>query len=142
MKDPIKLWKDIVYRFAEQSECQSRKTGAIVIKDSRLIGEGWNSPPKQAVVEHCLRCLDKCKSGTYLEKAICVHAEANAIANCAYHGVSLKDAIIVCTHKPCGECAKLIIGAGIGKVIYFEEYESDYAEYFFVKAGITFNLSE
>lgn len=125
MKNEDQLWLDVVRRFAQQSRCLSRQVGAILVKDCRLLAEGWNSPPKGSKPGQCKRCqTPKNTSGQGLEFAICCHAEANAIANAAYLGVVTKGAQLYCTTYPCAECAKLIVGAGITEVIYHHHYDA------------------
>ncbi len=137
MKNADALWRDLVHRFAKQSRCQSRQVGAILVKDSRLLAEGWNSPPRGSKAQDCPRCLSGPKPGKGLEFAICCHAEANAIANAAYSGVDLKEATIYCTTYPCAECAKLICGAGIIEVVYDHTYPSHLTDLIFESANIT-----
>jgi dCMP deaminase len=127
MKDPDRLWKDLCYRFAEQSRCKSRKVGAVIVKKDTLLAEGWNSAPSGAKTDDCPRA--KCQgapepTGSSLDQAICCHAEANAIASCAKRGIYIRGAQIYCTSMPCLECQKLIIGAGIVEVIYDVDYPS------------------
>jgi len=123
MKNPIKLWKDICYRFAQQSKCQSRQVGCVIAQGNHFLGQGYNSAPIGSNCEDCVRCNNKAAPGTQLDLAICAHAEANAIGYCAHYGVRTEDADIYCTTGPCLECAKLIIAAGIKNVYYFEKYE-------------------
>lgn len=122
MKDPLKLWTDICKRFAEQSTCRSRQVGCIIVKDSQLMSEGWNSPPKGSNIADCVRCNGTFNKGEKLELAQCAHAEANAIGYCARKGVSTEGAEIYCTHFCCKYCADLIIAAGITKIFYNETY--------------------
>lgn len=139
MKNPNKLWKDITYRFAEQSQCKSRKVGCIIVKDDFLLGEGWNSAPYGSTTEMCPRdkCNGKsCEAGKDLSQAVCAHAEANAIGNCASTGRSTKNATLYSSTKPCSECAKLIVAAKIRKVVFFEDYPSPLTERILENAGI------
>jgi dCMP deaminase len=140
MRNPEQLWYDIVRRFAKQSKCQSRAVGAILVKDDSMIAEGWNSAPCGSSTEQCPRgkCAGKEASGTNLEQAICTHAEANAIANCAKRGVSTDNAIIYTTCFPCAECAKLIVSAGIKEVIYDKAYPTDLSYIIFNQASINY----
>jgi dCMP deaminase len=123
MKDPAKLWNDVVIRFSKQSRCQRTHVGCIIVKDDFMIGEGWNSPPKNQVPQACERCKDpELKSGERLQDGVCVHAEANAIGHCAKHGRATQGADIYCTHFCCKYCADLIISAGIKNFYYLKEY--------------------
>lgn len=123
MKNPEKLWRDIAYRFAQQSKCKSRQVGAIIVtQDNHMIGQGYNGAPAGSDCGDCPRCYKKPESGTLLDRAICCHAEANAIAYAAKIGVSTKGCTLYSTLKPCLDCAKLIVGAGIDKVVYYSDY--------------------
>jgi dCMP deaminase len=139
MKDPQKLFKDLVFRFAEQSKCKSRQVGAIIVKDGHLVAEGWNGAPSGSTCEQCPR--PKCNgglqsSGAGLDQAICCHAEANAIGNCAKRGITTHGASLYCTTFPCAECSKLIVAAGISQVVYSVKYPSPLSELILINAGV------
>lgn len=141
MLNPEKLWFDIVHRFSAQSKCKSRKVGAVIVKNGNLIAEGWNSPPGLCTEHDCKRerCLSKdnaSTSGMNLDTAICVHAEANSIGNCAKRGVSTDGATIYVTHLPCLECSKLIISAGIKEVVYDQFYPSEASQFVLKKSDV------
>jgi len=142
MRDPNKLWRDITYRFAEQSKCRTRKVGCIIVsKDQRLIGQGYNGAPSGSSCDDCPRCNSSHvpKSGTALHKAICAHAEANAIGYAARKGIALDGCTLYCTTRPCSECAKLIVASGIRGVVYYEDYRQspDQVADIFAQAGVT-----
>ena len=140
MKDPQKLFKDLVYRFSHQSKCKSRQVGAILVSDEHTIGEGWNGAPKGSTCDECPRA--KCRgesnqpSGAGLDQAICAHAEANLIGNCAKRGIATDQALLYCTTFPCAECAKLIVAAGISQVVYSVKYPSPLSELILNNAGV------
>lgn len=141
MKNEMKLWEDIVKRFAEQSQCRSRKVSAILVKDGRLIAQGWNGAPRSCDESQCIRCNlrddgREINPGTSLELSICAHAEANCIANAASQGVSTKGSMMICSNEPCSECAKLIIAAEIKEVKYINPYPSEYATQMFENSQI------
>lgn len=141
MDNAIQLWIDLVKRFSKQSRCKSRQVGAIIVKDNFLIAEGWNSAPSGSTTKDCTRpnCTTKSgMSGACLQQAICVHAEANAIANCAKRGVSTDGASLFCSCLPCAECAKIIIGAGIKNVYYIDHYNSDLSVMMFKNAKVKY----
>lgn len=122
MKNPKQLWVDLCNRFAQQSQCRSRQVGCIIVHNDTLIAEGWNSPPSGSCVTECKRCNLKRESGTYLEEAICAHAEINAISHCARRGIALDGASLYCTHFCCKYCASAIVRAGIKHFYYINEY--------------------
>ena len=101
---------------ARLSTCNRLKVGAILTKDYRVISTGYNGTPSG--MPHCSHSVGEtggCKDA--------VHAEANSIAFAARLGGSgTMDSTLYVTHSPCMECAKLIINAGISRVVYGEEY--------------------
>ena len=140
MKNKNQFFKDIVLRISEQSECLSRKVGAIITIEDRIIAEGWNSPPKKCSTDDCVRCNSNNVSGTNLEKALCQHAEQGAIATAAYLGISIKGGVIYCTTKPCAQCAALIVHSGIKNVYYIQDYNSHYTDLIFQKGNIIYQM--
>jgi dCMP deaminase len=144
MKAPELLWSDLVKRFAEQSKCRSRRVGAILVdRDGHMFGQGFNGAPTGSCVTECQRCDDKMKeSGKDLARAICAHAEANAIAMAARNGRTTKWATLYCTTYPCAECAKAIVGAGITQVVYNEAYPSPLTDSIFKNAGVIVRMND
>ena len=129
-------WDTYFMNIAEQvklrSTCLSAKKGALLVRDKMILSTGYNGSPRG--IKHCIdggcqRCtsrhLGKMKSGVYQEPCICCHSEENAIALAAYNGVSTKDSIMYMTFTPCVVCAKMIINAGIKKVISKMNYPDD-----------------
>lgn len=100
--------------WAENSYCERRKVGAIIVKDQMIISDGYNGTP--AGFENV--CEDE--SGS--TKPYVLHAEANAITKVARSNNSSDNATLYVTASPCLECAKLIIQAGIRRVVYNELY--------------------
>lgn len=114
----------ITNEVASWSSCLHRNVGAVIVKDNRIISTGYNGAPKDVV-----SCKDKNKcerenieSGTHAEFCKGVHAEQNAIIQCARLGISCENATLYCTHKPCVICAKIIINAGIKRIVYWNDY--------------------
>jgi len=112
---------------ADRGTCSRAKVGAIITRNGRPISTGYNGAP--ARLDHCDHTVTfqpaiMMTRGMNLESGcqIAVHAEANAIAFAARHGVATEDAALYCTHEPCANCAKLIINAGITEVYYLEPY--------------------
>ena len=100
--------------WAENSYCNRRKVGALIGKDKMIISDGYNGTP--AGFENV------CEDENGLTKPYVLHAEANAITKIACSSNSSKGATMYVTTSPCIECAKLIIQAGIKRVIYSEKY--------------------
>ena len=105
---------------AQRSTCTRRAVGSIVVKDKRILSTGYNGAPSG--IRHCLEvgCLRESlniPSGERHELCRGIHAEQNAIIQAAYHGVSVKGAVVYCTNQPCSICARMIINNGIKKII-------------------------
>ena len=99
-----------------RSTCLRRQVGAVLALDGRVLSSGYNGVPSG---------LPHCTPQTCNETTPClltIHAEQNAIAFAARHGVRTSDSTLYSTASPCLECAKLIINAGIRAVYYAEEY--------------------
>lgn len=116
---------NIALAVAERSNCCKRKVGAILVKDRRIISTGYNGTPRgtQNCDEGgCARCAAGDTTGVDLDLCVCSHGEENAIVQAAYHGVSVKGSYIYTTLFPCPLCAKMIINAGVEKVVYLIDY--------------------
>lgn len=110
---------------AMRSNCMKRKVAAVIVKDRRIISTGYNGTPRGAKNCNdggCPRCNALADSGTQLGECLCSHAEENSIVQAAYHGISVRGATLYSTFSPCLICTKMIINAGIGKVVYSVEY--------------------
>ena len=109
---------------ASRSTCLRRQIGAVLVKDGHVLSTGYNGAARG--VPHCKKCArEGVPSGERHELCKAVHAEANTIAQAAMHGVNTKGATVYCTHKPCYMCAKLLINAGVKKVVYQEDYPDE-----------------
>jgi dCMP deaminase len=100
--------------WAENSYCERRKVGALIVKDKMIISDGYNGTP--AGFENI------CENDEGFTKPYVLHAEANAITKIARSNNNSNGATLYVTASPCIECAKLIIQAGIVRVVYGEEY--------------------
>ena len=124
---------------AERSTCLRRAVGAVLVKDKRILSTGYNGAP--ANLKHCLEvgCLREqmgIESGKMHELCRGIHAEQNAIIQAAYHGVSVKGAVVYCTNQPCSICARMIINAGIVKIYYQAGYADPLAQDLLAEAKI------
>jgi len=129
----------IAYQVATRSTCIRRKVGALLVRDKRILTTGYNGPPSG--LPHCtdVGCLrDKLGVPAGQRHELCrgLHAEQNALIQAAIYGVSVKGATLYCTHYPCSLCAKMLINAGVVKVVVAEEYPDELARQFFAEAGI------
>jgi dCMP deaminase len=136
-------WEDYFLQAADlvasRSTCLRRQVGAVLVRDERIIATGYNGAPRS--IAHCLEigCLREkmgIPSGQRYELCRGVHAEQNAIINAAYYGVSTKGAVLYCTNQPCLICARMIINAGIIKVVHRGNFIDDLALEFMQEAGI------
>lgn len=100
--------------WAENSYCQRRKVGALIVKDKMIISDGYNGTPSGFE--------NVCENEDGFTKPYVLHAEANAITKIARSGNNSDGATLYVTSSPCIECAKLIIQAGIKRVVYSEKY--------------------
>ena len=112
------MFTDIIKVLAQRSTCDTKRVGALLTRDNRIISTGYNGPPRGA--PHCdeVGC-QKDSEGACIRT---VHAEANVIAFAARYGISSEGTTLYTTTAPCFTCAKLIINAGIIEVCYIEEY--------------------
>lgn len=114
--------------WAENSYCQRRQVGAIVVKDKMIISDGYNGTPSGFENE--------CEDDNGLTKPYVLHAEANAITKLARSSNNSEGSTLYVTAAPCIECAKLIIQAGIRRVVYGERYRIDDGLRLLARAGI------
>ena len=125
---------------AQRSTCLRRKVGAIAVKDKRILATGYNGAPAgvKTCVERgeCMRKVRGIASGTQHELCYGIHAEQNAIIQAAKLGISIDGATLYCTHQPCVICAKMIVNAGIARVVYGEGYPDQFALEIFQEAGV------
>lgn len=124
---------------ASRSTCLRRQVGAVLVKNERIISTGYNGAPrglKHCLEIGCLREKEGIPSGQRYELCRGVHAEQNAIINAALYGVATEGAIIYCTNQPCIICARMIINAGITKVVHQGDFDDDLAVQFLMEAGI------
>lgn len=124
-----------------RSTCLSRKVGAVIVKEDNPISFGYNGPARG--MDHCADlggCIRRNKedyqSGKYLELCPASHAEQNAIAFAARHGISTVGATIYVNTFPCKDCMNSIINSGIKKVVYNSDYNSDLSLQIAQKCGI------
>lgn len=100
--------------WAENSYCRRRQVGALIVKEKMIISDGYNGTPSGFE--------NVCEDENGLTKPYVLHAEANAITKIARSGNNSDGAILYVTDAPCIECSKLIIQAGIRRVVYAKQY--------------------
>ena len=122
-----------------RSTCKRRNVGALVVRDKRILSTGYNGAPiglKHCIDAECLREKLNIASGERHELCRGLHAEQNAIIQAALHGASINGADIYSTHLPCSICIKMIINAGIKRVLYAEGYPDGLAMEMIDESGI------
>ena len=131
---------DIARQVAARSNCMKRQVAAVIVSDRRIISTGYNGTPrgvKNCNEGGCPRCNGFSESGKNLEECLCSHGEENAIVQASYHGIAIKDATLYTTYSPCLLCSKMIINAGIQRVVYNEAYPlNDTATRMLKEAGV------
>ena len=124
---------------AERSTCLRRHVGALLVKDKRIIATGYNGAPsgfKHCAEVGCLRSRMNIPSGERHELCRGLHAEQNAIIQAALYGQDTRNTTLYCTHKPCLLCAKMLINAGVKRVVIADDYPDQLAAEFLEQAGI------
>jgi dCMP deaminase len=124
---------------ASRSTCLRRHVGAVIVKDRMLLSTGYNDTPRglpNCGDGGCERCASDAPSGTGHDTCLCLHAEQNAIIQAAYHGVGIGGAVIYVTHQPCLVCAKMILNAGIRRVVFAGEYPDPLARRVLEDGGV------
>jgi dCMP deaminase len=130
---------DIVSLVAKRSTCLRRQVGAALVRDRRILSSGYNGAPsglRHCLEIGCLRERNNVPSGERHELCRGLHAEQNAIIQAALHGVSVKGATLYCTNHPCTICAKMIINAGIVRIVVGGDYRDPLAEEMLAEAAI------
>jgi len=130
---------EIALLVSRRSTCLRRQVGAVVAKDRNILSTGYNGAPAgitHCEVTGCLREKLNVPSGERHELCRGLHAEQNAIIQAAYHGTSIKDSTLYCTNLPCSICSKMIINAGIKKIVYKDGYMDELAEEMITESGI------
>ena len=125
---------------AKRSTCMRRSVGAVIVKDRHIIATGYNGAPRG--IAHCAErggCLRQklgVPSGERHELCMALHAEQNAIIQAATLGQSIEGATIYVTHQPCVICAKMIINAGIRRIVVKEGYPDKLSVEILAEAGL------
>lgn len=136
-------WDDYFMEMAhlasKRSTCIRRRVGAVAVRDNYLLATGYNGAPSG--LDHCDKtgCLrEKLNVPSGKQHEICrgVHAEQNVITQAASHGVSLRGATIYVTVSPCSICARMLINAGVSRIVCAKKYPDDMALTMLEQAGI------
>lgn len=132
---------EIAHVVAKRSTCLRRQVGAVLVSGRRILATGYNGAPRG--LAHCAE-----RGGCYREQLgvasgerqeICrgVHAEQNAVIQCAIHGVAIAgEVVLYSTTQPCVTCAKILINAGVRRIVYAGDYPDEFAVEMFKEAGV------
>ena len=112
-----KAYLKMAMEWAKLSYCERKKVGSLIVKDRMIISDGYNGTPSGFE--------NKCEDENGKTHWYVLHAEANALLKLASSTQSAKGATLYITLSPCKECTKLILQAGISKVVYIDEYSDD-----------------
>lgn len=132
-------FKQLTEVVATRSTCLRRSVGALIVRDKRILATGYNGAPSglpHCLDVGCLRDQMGVPSGERQELCRGLHAEQNAIIQASLHGISVKGGTIYVTLAPCVTCAKMIINAGIERVVYRDTYADALAMQMLAEAGV------
>lgn len=138
---PRPSWDEYFLRMAElaasRSTCPRRRVGAVLVKDHRVIATGYNGSLRGQ--PHCtdVGCL---MVGGHCKRT--VHAELNALLQCAFHGAPSRGALLFTTAFPCLDCAKALVQAGIARVVYRDPYPDPHSRDVLEGAGVRLDRLE
>lgn len=125
---------------------ENRKIGAVIVLNKRILTTGYNGAAAgvTSCVERgeCMRRKLNIPSGTRAEICYAVHAEQNAVVQAAKLGISIDGGTLYCTHQPCSICAKIIINAGIRRIVYEEGYPDEFSLELINEAGVALEKYE
>lgn len=129
----------VARQVSTRSTCLRRKVGAIIVRDKRILSTGYNGAPRglpHCADVGCLREAEDVPSGQRHELCRGLHAEMNAIIQAACYGASISGGVLYSTTQPCVLCAKMIINAGLTRVVIEETYPDKLAESMLADAKI------
>lgn len=130
---------DIALTVTRRASCLRRRVGALLVQDRRILATGYNGAPSglpHCAETGCLRQQLGVPSGERQELCRGLHAEQNAIIQAALHGVAVTGATLYCTLEPCIVCAKMLINAGVVRVVFLGNYPDRMAADFLSQAGV------
>lgn len=137
-----KKFMDEALKSEEKSDCIRRKVGCVIVRDNQVLVEGYNRPVggiKSCSEVGCIRNKYHIKAGEKREICRYICAEQIAVSEAARLGVSLNNSTIYVTYFPCSLCAKLLVNAGVKKIVYLRDYPDDLAKAFLDEANIPYN---
>jgi len=123
---------NIARAVASRSTCSRRSVGALVVKDKRILATGYNGAP--AGLRHCDHTGDADMRDGHCARS--THAEQNAIVQAAKYGTPIDGATVYCTDQPCLTCAKLLVNAGVRRVVFEGRYPDELAVTILAEANV------
>lgn len=118
---------------SQRATCERLKVGAVLVRENRMIAGGYNG--SVAGDDHCI------DEGCFVQGGHCVrtiHAEANALLQCAKFGVTTENTTVYVTHFPCLQCTKQLLQAGVKEICYLNNYRNnEYAEHLYEVTGVS-----
>lgn len=128
---------------SQRSTCRRHNVGAVLVRDKQILSTGYNGAVagvKDCLELGCLRDELGIESGTRHEICRAVHAEQNAIIQAALHGVTTENSTVYCTHSPCNLCAKIMVNAGVKRVVCINYYPDNSWQDLFKEAGVKLDV--
>jgi len=123
-----KTYLNMATEWSKLSHCTRLQVGALIVKDGMIISDGYNGSPSGFD--------NNCELNPETSHWYVLHGEANAILKCAKRGQSCDGATLYLTHSPCKECSKLILQAGIKRLVYSQDYRDNQGVDFLKQTGI------
>lgn len=143
MMDSRPSWDEYFMEVAavvsKRSTCLRRAVGAVLVKEKRILATGYNGAPTglpHCADVGCLRERLSVPSGERHEMCRGLHAEQNALVQAARYGIVVAGSTLYCTTEPCALCAKMLINAGIVRIVYADPYPDELARQLLAEAGI------
>ena len=139
---------EMAHLVSSWSSCinEGRSIGAVIVKDKRVMTTGYNGAAAGTKTcrerGYCLRRKLNIPSGTRTETCYAIHAEQNAVIQAAKLGLSIDGGTLYCTHQPCSVCAKILVNAGIRRIVYEQGYPDDFALEVLGEAGVVLERYE
>jgi dCMP deaminase len=133
----------IARQVATRATCLRRQIGAVLVLDKRILCTGYNGPPSG--LPHCdqIGCLREqlnVPSGERHELCRGLHAEMNAFLQASKHGIRIDGATLYCTHHPCILCSKMLINAGVRRVVISDDYPDELSKEMLAAGGVAVDL--
>ncbi len=126
-----KYYMEYAKELSKKANCIKGQVGAIIVKDNEIVAKGVNSVPngiEPCTAENSIRKLLKLNSGERPEICFVVHAEQTALLDALDKRIDIKGSTVYVTKQPCMICAKMLINAGIKRIVYLKPYPDMYSE--------------